>query len=76
MWGWGEPGVELTVTLTESRQEAVAAVGAEAMKREQPEAKAGHEPKPIVRIEYVHENAPEFTTVTRKAKAAAEIGRE
>ena len=72
VWGWGEPGAEVTVTLTESRPEAVASAGEEALKREQPEAKAADEPQPIVRIEYVHENAPKFATVTRKAKADAE----
>jgi len=73
VWGWAKPGAEVTVTLTESAREAAKAVGADALKRENPEKpqpKAGEAPGPIVRIQYVHENAPDFATVTRKAKAA------
>lgn len=72
VWGWAEPGTGVSVTLTESKQQAVAMVGEEALKREPPAAPAGDQPKPIVRIEYVHENAPEFTAVTRDTKAASD----
>jgi len=69
IWGWAKPGADVSVTLTESRQAAAAAVGEEALKRAQPAAKAGEGPKQGVRIEYVPVNAPKFTTVTGKAKA-------
>jgi len=73
VWGWAEPGTDVTVTLTESEQQAVAVVGAEALRREEPPATGTKdEPKPIVRIEYIHENAPDFATVTLKTKAAAD----
>jgi len=74
VWGWAEPGAEVTVTLTESVQHATDAVGEEALRRQQPatETDDEKEPKPIVRIEYVHENAPDFATVTRETKAGPE----
>jgi len=73
VWGWADPGAEVTVTVTESRLEAIAAGGQEALEREQPEAKkAGDDAGPVVQIEYVHENAPAFTTVRRMAKAGAD----
>jgi sialate O-acetylesterase len=73
IWGWAEPGADVTVTLTESEQQAVTVAGEEALRREEPPTQANEEkPKPIVRIEYVHENAPEFNTVTRRAQAGAD----
>jgi len=72
VWGWAEPGENVTVTLTESRGQAVAAVGEVALTREALTASTDELQKPIVRIEYVHENAPDFATVTLKAKAGAD----
>ena len=75
VWGRAKPGAEITVTLSELRPDAIKAVGADALKREAPETKApksGDKPEPIVRIEYVHDNAPAFETVTRKAKTDAD----
>jgi len=73
VWGWADPGAEVKVTLTESRDDALAAVGAEALQRETPEEPGSDgEPKPHVRIEYVDENAPEFATLTDKATAGAD----
>ena len=75
VWGWASPGAEVTVTLTESARDAAGAVGAEALRREAPETprpKDDEKPKPVVRIEYVHENAPKFATVTRKARGGAD----
>jgi len=74
VWGWADAGTEVTVTLTESRDQAVAAVGAEALAREPvtpPTPKEGKPAKPIVRITYAHENAPPFAAVTKKTKAGS-----
>ncbi len=72
VWGWAEPGDEVTVTLTESTQQAVDAVGEAALTREQPAAGTDQPPKPTVRIEYVQQNAPDFATVTLKTTAGAD----
>jgi len=72
VWGWAEADAEVSVTLTESRVEAVAAAGEEALTRETPATSDDLPEKPIVRIEYDHQNAPEFATVTKRAKADAD----
>ncbi len=65
VWGWAEPGADVTVTLTESEQDAIAAVGAEALRREP----AANSNEPTVRIDYVQQGAPGFATSTRQAAA-------
>lgn len=69
IWGWAEPGSLVSVTLTESRNEAVAAAGEDALNRDEPVVTESEDVKPTVRIEYVQQNTPEFATVTQQGKA-------
>jgi len=72
VWGWAKPGSEVAVTLTESRADAVAAVGEPALDRDQPAApkqKEGEPEPPIVGLRYVHENAPALKTLTRRTRS-------
>ena len=77
VWGWATPGATVTIMLTESAKDVENAAWADALKREKPEKsqpKAGEKPKPIVRIEYVHDNAPEFGRPICQVKAGPNGG--
>ncbi len=73
IWGWADPGTTVTVTLTESRTDAVKAVGEEALEREKPAPKKlkveNEFETPKVRLTYVQEDAPAFSTITQQTKA-------
>jgi len=79
IWGWAEPGEKVTVTITESEQEALAKAGAEALNRDQAApavgkkggAKTPAEKVYKVRMSYQETNAPVFKTVEAKTKADA-----
>jgi sialate O-acetylesterase len=74
VWGWADPGAEVAVTLTENRADAVKAVGEAALQRQEPKPakpKKDQFKTPKVRLAYVHEDASEFSTVKRQAKADA-----
>jgi len=69
IWGRADSGAEVTVILTESLSEARAKAGAEALKREAPEKDISPEAQYKVRIEYIEQGAPKFTTIEKKARA-------
>lgn len=73
VWGVAEPGATVTVTLTESRADAVRVVGEAALRRETPETKKPNTESefetPKVRLAYVQEDAPKFDMQTLQAKA-------
>ena len=82
IWGWAEPGEEVTVTITAGEREALAKAGAEALSRgrdqEAAPAKGGKKAAnaPVeqgrkVRMSYQETNAPAFEAVEAKAKADA-----
>lgn len=68
VWGWAEPGAQVSVVLTASEDEAVGLAGEDALKREAPKGrKPGDEYR--VRLAYVEENAPLFSTIKQSARA-------
>ena len=69
IWGRAESGAEVTVILTESLTEARAKAGAEALKREAAEEDSSTEVQYKVRIAYLEQGAPKFTTIEKKARA-------
>ena len=76
VWGWAEPGQEVTVTITASRDEALAQAGKDVLypppAEEESPRKGKQEPEENpykVRICYEEFNAPEFKTVRVQAKA-------
>jgi len=68
VWGWAEPGSDVSVMLTESQQEAATTVGEDALRRDDPVATESKKEKPSVWIEYVQQNAPRFATIVRHGK--------
>lgn len=63
IWGWATPGSNVTVTLTESEEDAVSAAGIAALSRTAVSTEKEDSAHPIVHIEYVQEDAAPFETV-------------
>jgi len=69
IWGWARPGAEVTVVLTERRDEAVRLAGEAALRRAEPERPKQQENTYRVRLSYVEDNPPPFSTVKATARA-------
>jgi len=79
IWGWADPGAEVTVTLTQDRvlgEKAVAELaeleGADSSRRKEAPQPEAEEEGYSVSIQYVEKNPPRLATQTQRTRAGAD----